>query len=243
MEDQCSPLSWEFCYQEEGIKELRHSVLYTTLELETTILSAKEEINKKEFEMIHLRDLLSKTIKERDEAKAQCQKLLLDKHMLQQLLKQNQHQQQLQQYQQETGPLLGSPTSSEDESKVSDSKKHGSSSDSKKNIIASLGVNPIPQQPLPTPLPLQQSVPEAALKLATGRPLPEKGKLLLAVKEAGPLLQTLLLAGPLPQWQHPPRLDFIEIPPVTISSPRHRLIHQESLNSSSIVGKKRAVDF
>ncbi|KAF7833136.1 formin-like protein 2 [Senna tora] len=31
--------------------------------------------------------------------------------------------------------------------------------------------------------------------------------------KAGPLLQTLLLAGPLPQWRHPPPpLDSFEIP-------------------------------
>lgn len=50
--------------------------------------------------------------------------------------------------------------------------------------------------------------------------LPEKGKLLKAVIEAGPLLQTLLLAGgPLPQWQHPPPLlHFIDIPPPFPSS-------------------------
>ncbi|KAH7289281.1 hypothetical protein KP509_31G067900 [Ceratopteris richardii] len=34
--------------------------------------------------------------------------------------------------------------------------------------------------------------------------LPEKGKLLQAVMQAGPLLHNLLLAGPLPQWKYPP---------------------------------------
>ncbi|KAJ0103251.1 hypothetical protein Patl1_06012 [Pistacia atlantica] len=40
MEEQCSPLGWGHCYQEERIEELRH--LYRTWELEATILSAKE---------------------------------------------------------------------------------------------------------------------------------------------------------------------------------------------------------
>ncbi|KAK7845493.1 hypothetical protein CFP56_009190 [Quercus suber] len=53
MEDQCSPLSWEFSYHEEGMEELRHSLLYTTFELETTLLAAKEEITKREYELIH----------------------------------------------------------------------------------------------------------------------------------------------------------------------------------------------
>lgn len=53
---------------------------------------------------------------------------------------------------------------------------------------------------------------------ATRRGLPEKGRLVEAVMGAGPLLQTLLLAGPLPQWRHPPPdLHAAEIPPVTIA--------------------------
>ncbi|XP_054798143.1 uncharacterized protein LOC129303112 [Prosopis cineraria] len=42
--------------------------------------------------------------------------------------------------------------------------------------------------------------------LVCGKPLPQKGRLLRTVTEAGPLLHTLLLA-PLPQWQNPPPLD------------------------------------
>jgi hypothetical protein len=39
------------------------------------------------------------------------------------------------------------------------------------------------------------------------------------VMQAGPLLQTLLLAGPLPQWRYPPPvLDTVNIPQVPISS-------------------------
>ncbi|WOL06186.1 midasin isoform X3 [Canna indica] len=50
------------------------------------------------------------------------------------------------------------------------------------------------------------------------RGLPEKGRLVEAVMGAGPLLQTLLLAGPLPQWRHPPPdLRSSDIPPVAIT--------------------------
>ncbi|TKY62233.1 hypothetical protein E2542_SST12089 [Spatholobus suberectus] len=42
-------------------------------------------------------------------------------------------------------------------------------------------------------------------KLVCGKPLPQKGRLLQTVTEAGPLLHTLLVA-PSPQWQTPPRL-------------------------------------
>ncbi|KAG4913333.1 hypothetical protein JHK82_053915 [Glycine max] len=42
-------------------------------------------------------------------------------------------------------------------------------------------------------------------KLVCGKPLPQIGRLLQSVTEAGPLLQTLLVA-PAPQWQNPPSL-------------------------------------
>ncbi|KAJ0511086.1 hypothetical protein HanIR_Chr11g0548031 [Helianthus annuus] len=43
--------------------------------------------------------------------------------------------------------------------------------------------------------------------------LPENGKFLEAVVKAGPLLQNLLLAGPLPHWRHPPpALETYQIP-------------------------------
>jgi hypothetical protein len=200
------------------VEELRHSLLYTTFELETTLLAAKEEITKREYELIHLKDLLSRTIKERDEAQTRCKNLMLDKLMLQQQLQQKQQLQPQQQQQEEAASNI------EDEPKGSDSSKHFASSDSDENIISSPSTDPIFQPQLPQPL-----QPQATLKLVSKKPLPEKGKLLQAVIEAGPLLQTLLLAGPLPQWQHPPpQLNSIEIPPVAITSPSPRLLPQDS---------------
>ena len=215
------------------MEELRHSLLYTTFELETTLLAAKEEITKREYELIHVKDLLSRTIKERDEAESRCKNLMLEKFMLQEQLQQKQQQQQLQlqqQRQQQQQQLQQqqqqqqTASNNEDDSKGTDSSKHFASSDSDENIISSPGTDPILQPPLPQPLPSQ-----ATLKLVPKRPLPEKGKLLQAVIEAGPLLKNLLLAGPLPQWQHPPpQLNSIEIPPVAISSPTPRLLQQDS---------------
>lgn len=208
------------------MEELRHSLLYTTFELETTLLAAKEEITKREYELIHVKDLLSRTIKERDEAQSRCKNLMLEKLMLQEQLQQKQQQQQLQLQQQQRQQQQQEQAASNNEvdSKGTDSSKHFASSDSDENIISSPGTDPIFQPPLSQPLPSQ-----ANLKLVPKRPLPEKGKLLQAVIEAGPLLKNLLLAGPLPQWQHPPpQLNSIEIPPVAISSPSPRLLQQDS---------------
>ncbi|XP_078429377.1 uncharacterized protein LOC144701441 [Wolffia australiana] len=43
--------------------------------------------------------------------------------------------------------------------------------------------------------------------------LPERGRLLQAVIEAGPLLETLLVAGSLPKWRNPPPLLPFQPPP------------------------------
>ncbi|KAJ6717600.1 DUF1635 FAMILY PROTEIN [Salix purpurea] len=230
MEDHCSLLNWP-CYQDEGIGESRHHLLHTA-ELETAIVLAKEEIARREIEISHLKNLLSRTVKERNEAQIQCQKLFLDKLSFRQQLLQNQQQQEMQQLEQESASLAIT-CSSEDESRASDSNNHTSSPDSIKFIV--------PSQQFSEPIPQQSSLPDAILKLAAHKPLPEKGKLLRAVKEAGPLLHTLFLAGPLPQWQHPPpQLDSIEIPPVTISSPTSRQMHRDSFNSfTSCLSKKR----
>ncbi|XP_057750941.1 uncharacterized protein LOC130969296 [Arachis stenosperma] len=64
--------------------------------------------------------------------------------------------------------------------------------------------------------------------LAKGRVLPQKGKLLEAVQESGPLLHTLLLAGPLPNWRNPPPLQQINVPHLTINE-------DYSVNSNSFV--------
>ncbi|KAG7025140.1 Microtubule-associated protein 70-4, partial [Cucurbita argyrosperma subsp. argyrosperma] len=64
-----------------------------------------------------------------------------------------------------------------------------------------------------------QAQSQAAVELVPKKPLPEKGKLLEAVVKADPLLQILLVAGPLPEWRHPPTpLESFEIPPVRVPS-------------------------
>ncbi|XP_057732808.1 uncharacterized protein LOC130948113 isoform X2 [Arachis stenosperma] len=90
MEYECSPLNWEFFYQEEqGLEELTHSLLFTNLELEATIESAKEEIAARECELQHLNDLLALAMKGRDEAEEKCKKLMLEKLEVQTTTSQN----------------------------------------------------------------------------------------------------------------------------------------------------------
>lgn len=188
-------------------------------------MSAKEEIERREIELIHLKDVLNKSIKERNEAQTQCQKLMLENLLLQEKLQKQQQQQQ-----EAAARVLSRTSSIENESTPSDFFKN-----------QNMNLSPIAN-------PVSSELPPEALNLAAERPLPEKGKLLKAVMEAGPLLQTLLLAGPLPQWQHPPpQLDSIEIPPVAISSsPSPRLRHHQAAFNSPTAGclsKKRGLEF
>ncbi|XP_039062864.1 uncharacterized protein LOC120207475 [Hibiscus syriacus] len=44
--------------------------------------------------------------------------------------------------------------------------------------------------------------------LIKGKPLPEKGRLLEAVVDTAPLLETLMITGQLPNWRNPPPLPF-----------------------------------
>lgn len=86
------------------------------------------------------------------------------------------------------------------------------------------------------PLRLPPPPPETESRVAIKGPLPEKGQLLQAVRNAGPLLETLLLAGPLPQWRHPPPA----VDPYTIPLVVPEFLHE---NGNKWSGRKRgAVD-
>lgn len=197
--------------------------MYTTLELEAAVVSANEELSRKENELMYLKSLLTNTIKERNEAQENCQRLILEKHILQQKL--------------QPSPLTINVF--EDELTMKGESATGFSySGCDENSTPS----PRTEQILPPPPPVQPV--DVAGKLVINKTLPENGKFLKAVMEAGPLLQTVLLAGPLPQWQHPPpQLNSGEIPPVTIPSPGARvLIHQDScLSTSGCFSKKRGL--
>ncbi|KAE8721545.1 Detected protein of unknown function [Hibiscus syriacus] len=174
MADQCTSLTLSYFHQHQGMEELKQTLLFTTVELETTLMSAKEEIARREFELVHLKDVLIRTLKQRDEAQAQCRKLTMEKFLL---------HQQLQHRLPETASPFG-VSREEDESKPA---AEAVLSAGEPTMASTPGSDSI-SAPVTVPSPL----PEHALKLAASRPLPAKGKLLQAVKDAGPLLQNLL---------------------------------------------------
>lgn len=60
------------------------------------------------------------------------------------------------------------------------------------------------------------------------KPLPEKGRLLEAVIGAGPILETLFVAGSLPRWRNPPPLKPFLVPPLSIGGD-HAALNQSCL--------------
>ncbi|XP_019447813.1 PREDICTED: uncharacterized protein LOC109350954 [Lupinus angustifolius] len=192
MDNQHSSLvNWAHYCHGKSMEELKHSLMYTILELEQTKVAVQEELRKKDDQLLDLKNLIQKTIMERNEAQEKCHKLLLEKLL----------------FHQQTAPLSGISSIEDDPRIELDQNNALSSSDCEESIVSS---------PLIDHFSLQSMI-----ELTPEKPLPEKGKLLQAVIKAGPLLQTLLLAGPLPQWKHPPPLlESFEIPPVTISAPQ-----------------------
>jgi hypothetical protein len=69
--------------------------------------------------------------------------------------------------------------------------------------------------------------------LIRGKVLPQKGKLLDAVINAGPLIENLVLTGPLPNWNNPPPLNSIQIPPFDIKEIDELNLFQNSTLPSS----------
>ncbi|KAF6171492.1 hypothetical protein GIB67_018016 [Kingdonia uniflora] len=121
------------------MEELSYSLFYTTLELETTRLEAQEEIQKREDQITHLKDLLNIAIQERDEAQEKSQKLIMEKLLV---LRQQQPQQ--------TPPLSGISSLS--------------SSDCEESIVSSPMDDPILQLTVEKPLPEKGKFLQAVMK-------------------------------------------------------------------------------
>ncbi|CAN0916478.1 hypothetical protein LINGRAHAP2_LOCUS29736, partial [Linum grandiflorum] len=190
-------LNWAYFCHGKSMDELRNSLLYTTLELEQTRLAAQEELQRRDEQLIELRELLERAKSEREELSEKCQRLMFENLLIHHQIPPPVHQ---------ISPGVSSIEDVEHRLGINNGFSSFSSSDCEESGIVSSQSGETGEEP-PFPAP--------------EKPLPEKGKLLEAVMKAGPLLKTLLLAGgPLPQWNHPPPpLGSFEIPPVTIPSP------------------------
>uniref|UniRef100_A0A0E0DL47 Uncharacterized protein n=1 Tax=Oryza meridionalis TaxID=40149 RepID=A0A0E0DL47_9ORYZ len=173
---------------QESMEELKQSLMATTLELD----AAKEELKKKEQSIAKLADLVRHVAKERDDARDQLQRLLAAAAAKPPLVTSSVTDS-------DGGSLVSSPAA---DNPFFDPV---TSSDKRCCTIAS-----------PPPAAKQQHAAagaDAVLNmLAMKKPLPQRGRLLQSVMEAGPLLQNLLVAGLLPRWRNPPPVALDTLP-------------------------------
>ncbi|KAL5135246.1 Serine/threonine-protein kinase AFC1 [Glycine soja] len=207
----------------ESNEDINHRLVCAKLELIAAKMEANAKIKKYEETVKHLYKLLKKVCQERDEARDQLQ--LIRNFQASTPAETSSTVPQVDHHaclQYKTKPSLNSTKVSYSSSKVFSNhpcdlslssllpnEKHSSTR------IAEPSNLTLPKQPNHMKADIGASrdnnnnmVDGASLvfdKLVCGKPLPQKGRLLQSVTEAGPLLQTLLVA-PAPQWQNPPSL-------------------------------------
>uniref|UniRef100_A0ACD5W5B4 Uncharacterized protein n=1 Tax=Avena sativa TaxID=4498 RepID=A0ACD5W5B4_AVESA len=187
---------------QETVEELKQSLLTATVELE----ASKEELRRRDQTIAKLADLVRQVAKERDEALDRAQQLAL-------LVK----QQAAAAAHAHTSPpaqaaLVTSSVTDSDCSLVSSPVDpfFDPVTSSDRRRCGKLSPPPPPAKP-----PQQKCGADAVLDMLAGkRPLPPRGRFLQSVMEAGPLLQNLLVAGPLPRWRNPPPVHALDAAPV-----------------------------
>lgn len=203
------------------MEEMKNRLLCTTIELESVKMEAGEEIKRYKHNMKHLLELLKIAYQERDDAREQLHRML-DKlaspnPRFNELHSSPAHPlgPQLDSYL-ITAKAISSLTESNNSHSPVDSFLDAVSSPDSSSLVFVNQQNSHVQEYGAGSLVGRKIDPCSGIidDLAKGKALPQKGTLLQAVMEAGPLLQTLLVAGPLPQWQNPPPLLPIGVPPV-----------------------------
>ncbi|KAB5543943.1 hypothetical protein DKX38_012055 [Salix brachista] len=215
----------------ESMDDLKHKLLYTTLELQKMKMKANVRLREQKDTVQHLLNLLANACKERDGARDQLQALLYRS------MSSGSSGQILSRVQPESPISNTTPKANlsvlESNSEAFNQLSHCSSSvDSffdagsspdfpNKNLEGSSTAGLLNQLFVqeqhnwtkftglvsPGGNSVENDRGIAVIDyLSQGKVLPQKGKLLQAVMDAGPLLQSLLITGQLPQWRNPPPL-------------------------------------
>lgn len=212
----------------QSTDELKKKLMYSSLELE----SVKSRVNESQENVTNLLNLLEVVYKERDEARDQLKKIFN---------KMNPNSTPIDQFPihvvQPVSPPILMPTTIKTNSSLTESNSassvdslfdHAVSSPEFPNINMVDSSSSMDFVNVKQPNVLIQSsgfgmstqtdlASQIVDNFAIGKTLPQTGKLTQAVREAGPLLRTLLVAGPpLPQWRNPPPplQQPFKIPPV-----------------------------
>lgn len=216
---------------QETLEDLKNKLWTTICELEEVKLNAREEIRKKEDNINQLIQLLKAANQERDEAKNQLQ-IVLNKLAQSNSVELYSSAPFFQPESPQLRQALGSSsiTESENLTDVHNNHSHVSSP----TVVDSLVDASIPSDlsimmnVSAPPTDTQDEVMKVLFDQFAKKPLPEKGRLLKAVIDAGPILDTLFVAGSLPRWRNPPPLKPLLVPPLSIRS-------DAALNTSNLL--------
>lgn len=222
-----------------NVEQLGHKLLLTSMELERL----KAEVNEKSRKNKELTHLLKFAIIERDEAKIQLQKLLSKKAMPITTIAGNDFT-AISHFQGNI-PLLkpvnanSSVTESKSLSETHNCHSHGSSSIDSLSITAPFiqESNAVISDNLEVAVKFDQYS-LVIDNLSRGKIFPRRGKFLQAVLEAGQLLETLYVLGPLPRWQNPPQLQPFEIPTASIKGHDTEIFAQRPLENIGRFGSR-----
>lgn len=176
--------------------------LVLTMELQEARLKAEDDIKSRDQQILHLKDLLSTAIEERDKAQENCRKIFLQKLLVQQQLQ-----------------FQSTPHSTI--STIEDDPTRGfngiSSSDSDDSIVSS----PVQAEPN-FPVPVDRPLPEKGKLLQA---VMKAGPLLQTLLLAGPLPQWRHPPPPVDAYMIPP-------PPVVVPPSSGHFSHQDLLNGN-----------
>ncbi|KAI8523889.1 hypothetical protein RHMOL_Rhmol13G0106800 [Rhododendron molle] len=220
---------------QETPEELKQRLVYTTLKLELVRMESDKEMKNNKECMKQLLQLLKTSCQERDEARDQLNKLLNNlmpctPNTLPEFLP---PPPQLLPQSPLIQPAKGNSSITESNSLSADTFNYQSPVNSFFDPVSS------PDSSSNFVFTNQPVFDQGCLvidEIVKGRTLPPKGKLLQAVLEAGPLLQTLVVSGPLPRWRNPPPLQTFHIPPVSIKGCEAQIVNvPKQLNLSSFV--------
>ncbi|XP_074354769.1 uncharacterized protein LOC141693530 [Apium graveolens] len=241
-ENKMENIDFPWAYQ-ESIDDLKQQLLYTSIELESVKAEAEKHIKMHEAYEKQSLMLLNMVIQERDEARGQVRKLLNKLMFLNYTTPSNEFLTTALPQLSPESPLVNSmiPILSTAESNSTFSEPynyHSQNSSPASSVFEPVSstelssthagfssdkigfVNQPFVQDYKGTSPASVVLPSEASKidqyidnLLKGKTLPQNGKLLQSVLDAGPLLETLLLAGPIPKWRNPPTLDTFHVPP------------------------------
>ncbi|CAK9230732.1 unnamed protein product, partial [Sphagnum tenellum] len=200
---------------QQGLEEMRHLLMRATLELDSARAVAEAEAEAHEVQVRHLQELLAATQRERDEAREQLLGLQADRVTV--------LQQQPPPWRQQSSslPIAGvqsSPAAGFSQPLLCSAPALLPSLPSTTSLFQTVSPVVSSLQGIPTHVLPEPPGADLHAMLST---LPEKGKLMQAVMDAGPLLQTLMMASSpsLPQWRHPPpALETLDLPCLSFSS-------------------------